>query len=112
MSSAQTFTSRARRRKLLVVALALAAIMLPFAARPFVHLGLAALADRSDAPPPPAGSLDDASRREETRVAEVFAVPEDPAQAEDGSGSCCGAPRARASTCRSPGRATRWVATP
>jgi FAD/FMN-containing dehydrogenase len=61
----------------LVVGLFIAAF-----ARPAVHLARTTLSDRSDRPPPPPGSLDDASGLSQTAVREIFEIPVDPTAAE------------------------------
>jgi FAD/FMN-containing dehydrogenase len=50
--------------------------------RPVLHLGLAVIRDRQDREATPSGSVDDASALDATRVAEVWAIPSDPAVAE------------------------------
>jgi FAD/FMN-containing dehydrogenase len=50
--------------------------------RPAWHLLRTSLSDRNELEPLPAGTSDDASRLNRTRVAEVWPVPADPAEAE------------------------------
>jgi FAD/FMN-containing dehydrogenase len=50
--------------------------------KPIYHLTRTWLADRDEVTPPPAGFVDDASRLNETAVAEVWDIPAEPAAAE------------------------------
>jgi FAD/FMN-containing dehydrogenase len=50
--------------------------------RPVVHLTMAAWNDRDDRPATPPGFVDDASRMNETRVAEVWEIPKDTGDAD------------------------------
>lgn len=70
---------RRRRRRALAWGGALLALLL---ARPALHLLRTAWSDDDTRVPPPAGTLDDASRLNTTPVAEVFPVPPDLDQAE------------------------------
>ena len=73
-----------RRRWLRVLAglLVLLLLLLLVVARPLLHLRRTARADWSDRTSPPSGHRDDASRLNETKVAEVVSVPGDGADAE------------------------------
>jgi len=73
---------RRRLRRLLWRAGGLVRVLLLLLARPAWHLWQTAQADRHDRPPLPAGVWNDASRLNETKVAEVIAVTGDAADAE------------------------------
>jgi FAD/FMN-containing dehydrogenase len=51
--------------------------------RPVFHLARVSIHDVDERQPPPAGSVDDASRLDATPVAEVWDIPSDPAAAEE-----------------------------
>lgn len=69
-------------RRLLWLMVGVTALLLLFLARPAWHLWQTARADRLDRPSLPPGVWNDASRLNETKVAEVVAVPGDAVDAE------------------------------
>jgi FAD/FMN-containing dehydrogenase len=71
-----------RRRRWLRLAGFVAAVMLVLITRPAWHLAIVAWSDRSERSPIPAGEIDDASRLNQTHVAEVVDVPVDTENAE------------------------------
>ena len=70
------------RRRWFLVFVGLVLVALLIVARPAWHLWRTEQADRHDQPPLPAGVWNDASRLNETKVAEVVAVSSDAADAE------------------------------
>jgi FAD/FMN-containing dehydrogenase len=73
--------ARRRWRRLWWAALIVAGLVVAAVGRPAFHVTRAAWRDRDDAPSPPPGEVDDVSRREHARPAEVWHVPDDPAAA-------------------------------
>lgn len=71
-----------RRRRWFLVLVGFVVVLLLLVARPAWHLWRTARADLHDRPPLPAGLWNDASRLNETKVAEVIAVSSDAADAE------------------------------
>ena len=69
-------------RQFLWLVVGIVALLFLLLARPACHLWQTARADRPDRPPPPPGVWNDASRLNETKVAEVVSVPGDAADAE------------------------------
>ena len=74
---------RKTRRRLIIAAAVLLAIALCLVTRPGLHLMNVALRDINDLQELPTGYLDDASRMNAVRVAEVWKIPADAAAAEE-----------------------------
>jgi FAD/FMN-containing dehydrogenase len=72
-----------RRRVAVRVALAVLVGLALLLGRPAFHLARVSLRDVDERRPPPAGSIDDASRLDATPVVEVWKIPSDPAAAEE-----------------------------
>lgn len=71
-----------RSRRWLLGILVVFLLLAIFLGRPAFHLARAWLGDKDETTPPPAGFVDDASRLNETEVAEVWDIPGDIDQAE------------------------------
>src|SRR4051794_9759454 len=71
-----------RKRRWRLAALAVLVAVLAVSARPAAHLIRTSMSDRDERLRLPAGMVNDASRLNETRVAEVWDLPADDAQAE------------------------------
>ena len=65
---------RRRRRLVLWIMLVVIAALVAVAARPAVHLIKTAYRDRPTMVPPPAGTVDDASRLNQTDVAQIVTL--------------------------------------
>lgn len=74
--------ARKKRRRLFWIVAILLAVLLAFSIRPVWHVIATATNDKDELEPLPAGYVDDASRMNETLVAEIFEIPTDPAAAE------------------------------
>ncbi len=72
-----------RKRRWRLVALAALVAVLGVVSRPAAHLIRTAISDRDELRPLPTGRVDDASRMNETSVAEVWDMPPDDALAEE-----------------------------
>jgi FAD/FMN-containing dehydrogenase len=75
-------TSRAKRRILGALAIA-ALVVVALVGRPAFYILRAVWRDRDDIPPLPPGEVDDASRLDRAKVAEVWQIPAGPAAAEE-----------------------------
>ncbi len=75
------FPIRQQTKAALLVLLAASTIALTVAGRPALHLGLTAWSDRDQIKPLPAGTVDDASRLNPTRM-QIVRVPNDPVKAK------------------------------
>jgi len=73
---------RTRRRRVVTITIVALVLIVILIFRPFRHLVRAYLADVDEREPIPAGYADDASRLNLTKIAEVWPVPSDSAQAE------------------------------
>src|SRR5262245_46235460 len=71
-----------RKRRLLWLSLAALLVGGCLVAKPLYHLTRTALRDKKHVEPVPAGFVDDASRLNQTAVAEVWDIPTDPVAAE------------------------------
>ena len=71
-----------KKRRWLAAIAAVLLTVIAVVARPTLHLVHEAIIDRNEIRPLPAGMVDDASRLNETRVAEICDVPADDQEAE------------------------------
>lgn len=74
--------SRKSRRRLLTGLVIAVILLAAVIGRPMIHLIGVIRQDRDEITPPPAGFVDDASRLNQTQVAEVWLIPSDRAAAE------------------------------